>query len=146
MWKVSTWIHNIYLSSSNFLHSFFWFKYGKKWTQSLGDMFKRKKLSAMPTLNNAADPSTNVVDQSVDSSASTTLMPEVNIITATTGANEYCHNRRFSFYNRSSSLYNFTYIKLRSWARKAEHWYKTSSCWPTFSAKRFKIWFLPLII
>ena len=49
-------------------------------------MFKRKKLSAMPTLNNAADPSTNVVDQSVDSSASTTLMPEVNIITATTGA------------------------------------------------------------
>ena len=41
--------------------------------------------SAMPTLNNVADPSRNVVDQSVDSSASTTLTPEVNIVTATTG-------------------------------------------------------------
>ena len=55
-----------------------------KHCQNLGDMFKRKKLSATPTLNHAADPSTNVVDQSVDSSASTTLTPEVNTDTATT--------------------------------------------------------------
>ena len=49
-------------------------------------MFKRKKLTATSTLNHVADPSTNVVDQSVDSSASTTLTPEVNIDTATTDA------------------------------------------------------------
>ena len=49
-------------------------------------MFKRKKLSAMPTLNHVRDPSTNVVDQSVDSSASKILMPEVNINTATAEA------------------------------------------------------------
>ena len=35
-------------------------------------------------MNHFADPSTNVVDHSVDSSASPTLMPEVNIDTATT--------------------------------------------------------------
>ena len=49
-------------------------------------MFKRKKLNATPTLHHFADPSTNVVDESVDSSASTTLTPEVNIDTATTEA------------------------------------------------------------
>ena len=49
-------------------------------------MFKRKKLSVTPTLNHVANPSTNVVDQSVDSSASSTLTPEVNIDTATTEA------------------------------------------------------------
>ena len=54
-----------------------------KLSQNLLDMFERKKLSATPTLNHVADPSTNVVDQSVDSSASTTLTPEVNIDTAT---------------------------------------------------------------
>ena len=54
-----------------------------KHSQNLVDMFERKKLSATPTLNHVADPSTNVVDQSVDSSASTTLTPEVNIDTAT---------------------------------------------------------------
>ena len=48
-----------------------------KHSQNFGDMFKRKKLSPMPTLNHVADPSTHAVDQSVDSSASTT--PEVNI-------------------------------------------------------------------
>ena len=37
-------------------------------------------------MNDVGDPSTNVVDQSVDSSASTTLTPEVNIDTATTEA------------------------------------------------------------
>ena len=57
-----------------------------KHSQSLKDMFKRKKLSAMPTLNHVRDPSTNVVDQSVDSSASKILMPEVNINTATAEA------------------------------------------------------------
>ena len=57
-----------------------------KHSQSLKDMFKRKKLSAMPTLNHVRDPSTNVVDQSVDSSASKILMPEVNIDTATAEA------------------------------------------------------------
>ena len=46
------------------------------------DMFQRKKLSATSTLNHVADPSTNIVDQSVDSSVSTTLTPEVNIDTA----------------------------------------------------------------
>ena len=50
------------------------------------DMFKRKKLSATPTLNHVADPTTNVVDQNVDSSVSTTLTPEVNIDTATAEA------------------------------------------------------------
>ena len=49
-------------------------------------MFSRKKLSAKSTLNHVADPSINVVDQSVDSSASTTLTAEVNIDTATTEA------------------------------------------------------------
>ena len=57
-----------------------------KHSQNLVDMFKRKKLSATPTLNHVADPSTNVVHQSVDSSVSTTLTPEVNIDTATTEA------------------------------------------------------------
>ena len=47
-------------------------------------MFKRKKVSARPTLNHVVDPSTKVVDQYVDSSASTTLTPEVNIDTAAT--------------------------------------------------------------
>ena len=37
-------------------------------------------------MNDVGDPSTNVVDQSVDSSASTALTPEVNIDTATTEA------------------------------------------------------------
>ena len=37
-------------------------------------------------MNHVADPSTNVVDQSVDSSASKTLTSEVNIETATTEA------------------------------------------------------------
>ena len=37
-------------------------------------------------MNHVAGPSTNVVDQSVDSSASTTLTPEVTIDTATTEA------------------------------------------------------------
>ena len=55
-------------------------------SQNLGEIFKRKKLSATPTLNHVADPSTNVVDQSVVSSASTTLTPKVNIGTATTEA------------------------------------------------------------
>ena len=55
-----------------------------KHPQKFGGMFKRKKLSATLTLNHFADPSTNVVDHSVDSSASPTLMPEVNIDTATT--------------------------------------------------------------
>ena len=59
---------------------------GTKHSQNLGDMFKRKKLNATPTLHHFADPSTNVVDQSVDSSASTTLTPEVNIDTVTTEA------------------------------------------------------------
>ena len=49
-------------------------------------MFKRKKISATPALNHLAHPSKNVVDQSVDSSASTTQTPEVNIDTATTEA------------------------------------------------------------
>ena len=57
-----------------------------KHSQNLEDMFERRKLSATPTLNHVADPSTNVVDQSVVSSASTTLIPEVNIDTATTEA------------------------------------------------------------
>ena len=57
-----------------------------KHSQNLGDMFQRKKLSVTPTLNHVANPSTNVVDQSVDSSASKTLTPEVNIDTATTEA------------------------------------------------------------
>ena len=57
-----------------------------KHSQNLEDMFERRKLSATPTLNHVADPSTNVVDQSVVSSASTTLTPEVNIDTATTEA------------------------------------------------------------
>ena len=48
-------------------------------------MFKRKKLSAIATLNHIADPLTNV-DRSVDSSVSTTLTPEVSINTATTEA------------------------------------------------------------
>ena len=55
-----------------------------KHPQNLGDMFKRKKLSETLTLNSFADPSTNVVDHSVDSSASATVMPEVNNDTATT--------------------------------------------------------------
>ena len=55
-----------------------------KHSQNLEDMFERKKLSATPTLNHVANPSTNAVDQSVVSSASTTLTPEVNIDTATT--------------------------------------------------------------
>ena len=55
-------------------------------SQNLGDMFKRKQLSATPTLNHVADPSANVIDQGVHSSASTTLTPEVNIDTATTEA------------------------------------------------------------
>ena len=50
------------------------------------DMFKSKKLSVTPILNHDADPSTNVVDESLDSSASTTLTPEVNIYTATAEA------------------------------------------------------------
>ena len=49
-------------------------------------MFKRKKISATPALNHLTHPSKNVVDQSVDSSASTTQTPEVNIDTATTEA------------------------------------------------------------
>ena len=49
-------------------------------------MFKSKKLSVTPILNHDADPSTNVVDESLDSSASTTLTPEVNIYTATAEA------------------------------------------------------------
>ena len=49
-------------------------------------MFKRKKLNVTPTLNHVANPSTNVVDQSVDSSVLTTLTPEVNTDTATTEA------------------------------------------------------------
>ena len=57
-----------------------------KHSQNLEDIFKRKKLSATPTWNHVADPSGNVVDQSIYSSASTTLMPEVNINTATTEA------------------------------------------------------------
>ena len=55
-----------------------------KHSRNLGDMFKRKKLCATPTLSHVADPSANVVDHSVDSSASTTLTPEVNIDTVTT--------------------------------------------------------------
>ena len=55
-----------------------------KHSQNIGDMFKRKKLSETPTLNHVANPSTNIVDQSVDSSASATLTPEVNVDTATT--------------------------------------------------------------
>ena len=55
-----------------------------KHPQKFGGMFKRKKLSATLTLNHFADPSTNVVDHSVDSSASPTLMSEVNIDTVTT--------------------------------------------------------------
>ena len=46
-----------------------------KHSQNLVDMFKRKKLSATPTLNHVADPSTNVVHQSVattEAAASTT--------------------------------------------------------------------------
>ena len=49
-------------------------------------MFERRKLSATPTLNHVAGPSRNVVDQSVVSSASTTLTLEANIDTATTEA------------------------------------------------------------
>ena len=52
----------------------------------LGICSKGKKLSSTPTLNHVPDPSTNVVDQTLDSSASTTLTPEVNIDTATTEA------------------------------------------------------------
>ena len=51
---------------------------------NLIDMFKWKKLSASSSLNYVADPSTNVVDQSVESSASAALTPEVNIDTAIT--------------------------------------------------------------
>ena len=57
-----------------------------KHSKNLEDMFKRKKISETPTLNPVVNPSTNIVDQSVDSSASTTLTPEVNIDTATTEA------------------------------------------------------------
>ena len=57
-----------------------------KHSQNLGYMFKTKRLSAKPTLNHVANPSTNIVDQSVDSSASTKLTPEVDIDTATTEA------------------------------------------------------------
>ena len=57
-----------------------------KHSQNLGYIFKRKRLSAEPNLNHVADPSTNVIDQSVDSSASTKLTPELNIDTATTEA------------------------------------------------------------
>ena len=57
-----------------------------KHSQNLGDMFKRKKLSAMPTLNHVSSTSAKVVDKSIDSSASTILRPEVNIDTATTEA------------------------------------------------------------
>ena len=57
-----------------------------RYSQNLGDMFKRKKLSATPTLNHVTDPSTNVVDESVDSSASTKLTPTVNIDTTKTEA------------------------------------------------------------
>ena len=60
-----------------------------KHSQNLGDIFKRKKVSATSTLIYVADPLTNVVDQSVDSSASTTLTPEVNIDIATTEASGY---------------------------------------------------------
>ena len=56
-----------------------------KHSQNLRGMFKRKKLSAIATLNHIADPSTNV-DRNVDSSESATLTPEVNINTATTEA------------------------------------------------------------
>ena len=37
-------------------------------------------------MNHVPDPSTNVIDQTLDSSASTTLTPEVNIDTVTTEA------------------------------------------------------------
>ena len=47
---------------------------------------KGKKLSETPTLNRVVNPPTNIVDQSVDSSASTTLTREVNIDTAATEA------------------------------------------------------------
>ena len=57
-----------------------------KYSQNLGYMVKRKKLSVTPTLNHVANISTNIVDQSVDSSASTTLPPEVNIDTVITEA------------------------------------------------------------
>ena len=73
--------------------SFFSFKSGKsdlkraatKHSQNLRGMFKSKKLSATVSFNHVADPLTNV-DQSVDSSVSTTLTPEFNINTATTEA------------------------------------------------------------
>ena len=52
----------------------------------LGICSKGKNLSSTPTLNHVLDPSINFVDQTLDSSASTTLTPEVNIDTATTEA------------------------------------------------------------
>ena len=55
-------------------------------SQNLGDKFKRKKLSVTPTLNHVANHPTNVIDQSVDSSASTTITWEISIDTATTEA------------------------------------------------------------
>ena len=54
-------------------------------------MFKWKKISATPTLNHVVDPSTNAADQSVDSSASKTLMAEVHIDNATTDTVAYKH-------------------------------------------------------
>ena len=82
-----------YLSSLIFCFLSFHLSMGKsdlkravtKHSQNLRSMFKRKKLSAIATLNHIADPSTNV-DRNVDSSESATLTPEVNINTATTEA------------------------------------------------------------
>ena len=85
-------------------------------------MFKKKKLSATPTLNQVADPSANVVDQSVDL---TTLTPEVN--TASTNLDKLSSVPE----QRQQATDNTLII---------------CSCWPTFSANWSEIWFPPAII
>ena len=91
-----------------------------KHSQNLGDMFKRKKLSAAPTLNHVVNPSANFVDQILDSSASTTLTPEVNIDTTTTEA--------------VASITLDTLSSVPEQGKQAtDNTLITCSCWPTFS-------------
>ena len=86
----------------------------------LGICSKGKKLNATPTLNHVADPSANVVDKSVDSSALATLTPEVNIDTATTEA-------------AASTTLDATYSVPEQGKHATDNTLRTCSCWPTFS-------------
>ena len=92
-----------------------------KHSQNLGDMFKRKKLSAMPTLNHVSSTSAKVVDKSIDSSASTILRPEVNIDTATKEA-------------AASTTLDVLPSVLEQGRQATNNTLITCSCWPTFSA------------